>query len=99
MKTNVFIGADNTKAIEHFNKLGVKLVRGTKELTIVRAWDIWEELTLDVYYVIVDMSGRAFHRYLVNNGISKPGSAPVLKYQCHNDTETWDALAKYVQPL
>ena len=67
-----YIMANNTKAIAHFYNLGVKLLPYKKTAVIVP--DIYCDgsgitLTYSIYKVDVKMSGRQFHKYLVDNGL------------------------------
>ena len=67
-----YIMANNTKAIAHFHSLGVKLLPCKKAAVVVP--DTYCDgsgmtLTYSIYKVDMKMSGRQFHKYLVDHGL------------------------------
>lgn len=64
--------ANNIKAIAHFHNLGVKLLPCRKAAVVIP--DTYCDgsgmtLTYSIYKVDVKMSGRQFHKYLVDHGL------------------------------
>lgn len=68
---NTYILKSNKKAIKHFQDLGIKLIPGKKRRYVEDgAGDIIEYAKpLDVFYVNIKISGRKFHKYLVDNNL------------------------------
>lgn len=75
--TNCYIYADNEKAVNHFKALGATLTPAVKDYYIDGEYDDYYDngglyASAPVFYVsgvACCASGKAFHRYLVDNGL------------------------------
>lgn len=66
MNANCYIDYNNDKAVAHFSALGVDLFSDIKYL---RGDDDSVYGARRVYYVDLNLSGQAFHRYLVKHNL------------------------------
>lgn len=67
---NTYIKADNKKAYNFLIDNGFTLKKGVKNYGIYNGFDTLIVASVDVYWVNWGGSGKSFHKYLVDNGIT-----------------------------